>query len=55
MSRKVVIDRKALKYLSELPEKSQQLIKEKCHPQFPEPWAPTDQWDAEWANDRQWS
>ena len=31
------------------------LIKEKSHPQFPEPWAPTDQWDAEWANDRQWS
>jgi len=27
----VVIDRKALKYLSELPEKSQRLIKEKCH------------------------
>ena len=30
MSRKVVIDRKALKYLSELPDKSQRLIKEKC-------------------------
>jgi mRNA interferase RelE/StbE len=27
----VVIDRVALKYLSELPEKSQRLIKEKCH------------------------
>jgi mRNA interferase RelE/StbE len=27
----VVIDRKALLYLSELPEKSQRLIKEKCH------------------------
>lgn len=27
----VVIDRKALKYLLELPEKSQRLIKEKCH------------------------
>jgi mRNA interferase RelE/StbE len=26
-----VIDRKALRYLSELPEKSQRLIKEKCH------------------------
>jgi mRNA-degrading endonuclease RelE of RelBE toxin-antitoxin system len=26
-----VIDRKALKYLSELPEKSQRLIKERCH------------------------
>jgi len=26
-----VIDKKALKYLSELPEKSQRLVKEKCH------------------------
>ena len=31
MSLKVVIDRKALAYLSELPEKSRRLIKEKCH------------------------
>jgi mRNA interferase RelE/StbE len=31
LSRTVVIDRKALKYLSELPEKSQRLIKDKCH------------------------
>jgi len=31
------------------------LIKEKCHPQFPEPWASTEAWDSEWANDRQWS
>ncbi len=31
MSLNVVIDRKALKYLTELPEKSQRLIKEKCH------------------------
>lgn len=30
MSRKVVIDRRVLKYLSELPEKSQGLIKKKC-------------------------
>ena len=30
MSRKVVIDRRVLKYLSELPEKSQYLIKQKC-------------------------
>ncbi|HRR34346.1 MAG TPA: enolase C-terminal domain-like protein, partial [Kiritimatiellia bacterium] len=34
---------------------NEDLIKEKCHPQFPEPWASTEQWDAEWANDRQWS
>lgn len=31
MSCKVVIDRTVLKYLSELPEKSQRLIKEKWH------------------------
>ena len=31
MSRKVVIDRKVLSYLSKLPEKSQSLIKKKCH------------------------
>jgi mRNA interferase RelE/StbE len=31
LSRNVVIDRKALLYLSEFPEKSQRLIKEKCH------------------------
>lgn len=31
MSRKVVIDRMALLDLSELQEKSQRLIKEKCH------------------------
>ncbi len=30
MSRKLVIDRKALKYLSGLPEKSQRLVKEMC-------------------------
>jgi len=29
--RKLLIDRNALKYLSELPEKSQRLIKERCH------------------------
>jgi len=31
LSRKLVIDRKALKYLSELPEKSQRLVRAKCH------------------------
>ena len=31
MSFTMVIDKKALKYLSELPEKSQRLVKEKCH------------------------
>jgi L-alanine-DL-glutamate epimerase-like enolase superfamily enzyme len=31
------------------------LIKEKAHPAFPAPWAPTGQWDAEWSNDRIWS
>jgi mRNA interferase RelE/StbE len=31
LSLKVVVDSKALKYLTELPEKSCRLIKEKCH------------------------
>lgn len=31
MSRKLLIDRNALKYLSELPEKSQRIIKVRCH------------------------
>ena len=31
------------------------LIQEKLHADFPEAWAPTDAWDKEWANDRQWS
>ncbi|MDZ4200431.1 MAG: mandelate racemase/muconate lactonizing enzyme family protein [Kiritimatiellia bacterium] len=31
------------------------LIEEKQHPDFPAPWAPTEEWNSEWANDRQWS
>lgn len=31
MTLRVVIDRKAFKYLTELPEKSRRLITEKCH------------------------
>lgn len=31
MIRRVVINRKVLKYLSDLPEKSQRIIKDKCH------------------------
>ena len=34
---------------------NEELIKEKLHPDFPEAWAPTDEWDREWSNDRQWS
>lgn len=34
---------------------NEDLIREKLHPDFPEAWTPTDQWDKEWANDRQWS
>ena len=33
----------------------EELIKEKLHPDFPEAWASTDEWDKEWSNDRQWS
>ena len=34
---------------------NEELIAQKAHPDFPEPWNPTDEWDHEWANDRQWS
>lgn len=34
---------------------NEDLVREKLHPDFPEPWAPTDEWDKEWANDRRWS
>ena len=34
---------------------NEDLIKEKLHPDFPEAWAPTDEWNKEWANDRRWS
>ena len=34
---------------------NEKLIEEKLHPDFPAAWAPTDEWDKEWANDRQCS
>ena len=34
---------------------NEELIREKLHPDFPEAWASTEQWDKEWANDRRWS
>lgn len=34
---------------------NEELITEKRHADFPTPWNPTDEWDGEWANDRQWS
>lgn len=34
---------------------NEDLIREKLHPDFPEAWADTSEWDKEWANDRRWS
>ena len=34
---------------------NEELIKRQLHPDFPEAWAPTDEWNKEWANDRRWS
>ena len=34
---------------------NEELIASKLHKDFPEAWASTEQWDKEWANDRQWS
>jgi hypothetical protein len=30
-------------------------LREHLHPRFPELWASTEQWEGEWAHDRQWS
>ena len=34
---------------------NEKLIAEKLHADFPVAWASTEEWDKEWANDRQWS
>lgn len=34
---------------------NEDLIKGHLHEDFPEAWAPTTEWDKEWANDRRWS
>lgn len=34
---------------------NESLIEEKLHSDFPVAWTPTDEWNKEWANDRQWS
>jgi len=34
---------------------NEDLIKAKLHPDFPAAWAPTEEWNTEWANDRIWS
>ena len=34
---------------------NEELIARQLHPAFPEAWAPTDEWNDEWSNDRQWS
>jgi hypothetical protein len=36
-------------------ELNEELIAEKLHPDFPEAWGSTAQWDKEWSNDREWS
>ena len=36
-------------------ELKEELITKKLHRDFPIAWQPTDEWDKEWANDRQWS
>lgn len=34
---------------------NEELIAKNAHPDFPEPWNSTEEWDKEWANDRRWS
>jgi len=32
-----------------------EVLAEHLHPDYPELWAPTDEWNAEYAHDRLWS
>jgi hypothetical protein len=34
---------------------NEELIAQHMHPKYPGQWEPTDAWDKEWANDREWS
>lgn len=34
---------------------NEELIVQHMHEKYPEIWAPTTEWDKEWANDRGWS
>ena len=34
---------------------NEELIAQHMHEKYPEAWAPTTEWDKEWANDREWS
>ena len=36
-------------------ELNEKLIEKHICKDFPKAWAPTDEWDKEWANDRRWS
>lgn len=36
-------------------ELNEELIAELAHEKFKAPWASTEEWDGEWANDRTWS
>lgn len=38
-----------------LDDLNDEVLAEHLHPDFPELWAPTDQWDNEWSHDRLWS
>jgi L-alanine-DL-glutamate epimerase-like enolase superfamily enzyme len=32
-----------------------EVLAEHLHPSYPEPWAPTDEWNTEYSHDRLWS
>ena len=34
---------------------NEELIAQHLHPKYPGQWESTEQWDSEWANDREWS
>ena len=34
---------------------NEELLAQHLHPKYPGQWEPTDEWNNEWANDREWS
>ena len=39
----------------QIDELNEELIAEHMHEKYPGIWEPTDEWNKEWANDREWS
>ena len=42
-------------YTGRIEALNEELIAQHLHAKYPGQWEPTDQWNNEWANDREWS